>query len=223
MTPSELPMHQTFLVASDFRPLLHPLSLDILDAHDATIYGLRADLTLALVNQYWWHFATDNQGDDSLLRPDEVLDKPILTSMVGPDRDFYEDLYREVLADAQPRTHEYECSSPTEERFLHMSILPLPIGTDEPRGLLVINSCRTEPWQWPHDHPIHPKHHDDYITDDNQIIMCSTCQRTRHAQNPRRWDWVPDYLEDTPVAVSHGLCAICLDYYYPPSPEATSG
>ena len=33
------------------------------------------------------------------------------------------------------------------------------------------------------------------------------------------WDWVPDYVAHMPDATSHGLCRLCVDFYYPVSSD----
>jgi hypothetical protein len=207
--------HGHFL-APDFAPLMAPFDLDAQDAHHSTIYGLRHDLTLGYVNAHWMRFAEQNRAPRELLEPDFVLRLPILDAIVGPLRRFYRDLFHSVLRGATPRTHDYECPSSDKMRSLHMDILPLPFGDPVPDGLLTIHSrVRSRPI--PDDYPP-PKDASwprDYLSSQGVLVTCSNCRRFRTQDGTNRWDWLPDYLNDPPAPVSHGLCRVCLDYYHP--------
>ncbi len=218
MTSSSPGQGASHLIADDFKKLLVPLDLDILDQHDATIYGIRRDLTLGYANHHWLQFAADNEGSDALCQADKILNRSVLDSMAGSMRDFYAQLFERVLSDATPRTHEYDCSSPHVLRAFHMNLLPLPIKAPDVQGLLIVNSRSVGPWKQPRENPVHRPCDEHYLADD-QVVMCSNCQRTRRVDNPDQWDWVPSYRQSPPAATSHGLCAICLDYYYPPNPK----
>jgi hypothetical protein len=47
------------------------------------------------------------------------------------------------------------------------------------------------------------------------LVACSHCRRFRSPSEPRSWHWVPDYVRNPPQNVSHGLCPVCLEHYYP--------
>ena len=44
--------------------------------------------------------------------------------------------------------------------------------------------------------------------------MCAHCRHTRSADDPQRWDWVPQYVAEPRTRISHGICPLCLAYYY---------
>jgi hypothetical protein len=49
--------------------------------------------------------------------------------------------------------------------------------------------------------------------------MCGHCRRTRRPGSaPEVWDLVAAHISALPPNVSHGLCGICLDYYYSEHP-----
>ena len=55
-----------------------------------------------------------------------------------------------------------------------------------------------------------------YRDRDGTIVMCSNCRKTRRVGvAPETWDWVAALVANQPAGVSHGLCKICLEYYYP--------
>lgn len=197
----------------DFEPLLSDFDLEALDRQQATIYGLRADLTIAYVNATWISFGRDNDAPDWLLDPRQCLDVPALDSLSGPLWKFYRTIFEKVLDEGRPYQQQYECSTPDEYRFYHADILPLARHEETaPEGILVVNSPAFH--QSPNRQPILSPNIDTYLTDDGFLITCSNCGRFRHADNRDQWDWIPSYLRQAPAPVSHGICQICLNYYY---------
>jgi hypothetical protein len=79
-------------------------------------------------------------------------------------------------------------------------------------ALLVVCSLRLEK---PHDAQPGDPAQFRYRNQDRFIVMCSNCRRTRRPGSDT-WDWVPDFVAHLPPLVSHGLCKLCLEYYYPP-------
>jgi hypothetical protein len=52
------------------------------------------------------------------------------------------------------------------------------------------------------------------------ITMCSNCRRTRRVGcAPQIWDWVSAFVANPPDCVSHGICGLCLEYYYGPAAD----
>ena len=202
-------------VAADFAPLLGDFNLDAFDEHDATIFGLDGDLRLAYFNEAWVRFACENSGTVDLIDPSKALGSPFLNGITPDLRPFFRDAFCSVLDDQKVWDHAYECSSPTTVRFFHIEVLPLhDLATDQ-RGLLVVNSF-TEPigpfpLRTPNPQP-NPKN---YVSADGFLTQCSHCRRFRRIDRPEQWDWLPEYINDPPGSVSHGLCIVCLEYYYP--------
>lgn len=189
--------------------------LDELDAHESTIYGLRHDMTVAYINAEWRRFAVDNQAPREIIDPECVMERNILGYFYGPLRDYYHDVFTIVLDESQSFALDYECSSPEKIRLFHMEILPLPRDSDEPRGLLIVNSHSPSSQPSESRQPVTSPEATNYISEQGLMASCSNCRRFRRCDHRDRWDWVPQYLTAPPAPVSHGLCPVCLDYYYP--------
>ncbi len=56
-----------------------------------------------------------------------------------------------------------------------------------------------------------------YVGVNGFVTLCAHCRCSKRVDNPDQWDFVPEYLklklESTPK-VSHGLCPVCLAYFY---------
>lgn len=205
----------TYHVTPDFAPLLRSFELSDLEEHQATIYGLHRDYTIGYVNSSWFSFAQRNDAPDDLLDPEQVLGLQTVDEIAGPLRIFYQNLFTDVLARGEPHCHEYECSSPDTIRHYHMDILPLPATDSSPQGLLLINSSFIPDDPVIDGNPVESPQLDDFLAEGHLLICCSNCRRFQRRDEPRRWDWVPSFLRSPPVLISHGLCEVCLDYYYP--------
>lgn len=179
--------------------------------HDtAVVFCLDSNLRLVYANAAWDRFASAN-GGDSMLRP-APLGRPVLESISGPLKEFYASIYARVLESGQPWQHRYECSSPTLFREFAMQVLPVKGGT----GLMVVNSLLVE--HPPHVCPLRPIP-TGYRDANGIIVMCGHCRRTRRPGSaPEVWDLVAAHISALPPNVSHGLCGICLDYYYSEHP-----
>ncbi len=199
----------------EFAPLLERFDLHRLDEQDATIYGIDRALTIRYVNAGWFRFAAENDAPAQLLEEHLILGVSILDFLAGPLREYYKSLFCHLFSLGAPRILEYECSSPWELRYYHMDILPLSVDSQTPQGLLLINSISrpAEPKE-SNNSPLTPKI-DDYLTDGGFLISCSNCRRFRRRDQMDAWDWVPTFLKNPPAQVSHSLCSICIDYYYP--------
>ena len=58
---------------------------------------------------------------------------------------------------------------------------------------------------------------EDYRDASGTVLMCMYCRRTlRIVPGEPRWDLVPEYLNNPPRGISHGLCPECLEKHYPP-------
>ncbi|HET6936719.1 MAG TPA: hypothetical protein VFI72_17880, partial [Candidatus Angelobacter sp.] len=78
-------------------------------------------------------------------------------------------------------------------------------------GFAVINVLRVA---HPHTRPAFEPDDVRYLHPDRTLRMCANCRRTRRVDDPRAWDWVPDYVEHPRANVSHGVCEFCAEYYY---------
>ncbi len=204
-----------FHLATDFRALLKDFDLASLDEHRAVIFGIRHDFTIGYANHSWYCHAQENDGSGILLDPRPLNAYSLLDAISGPLLTFYEDLYARLFEHAGEHDHDYECSTPHQIRHYQMRLIPLPAYAETPRGLLSINSQFIPDRPVINHQPVKSPLLDDYMTDDGLLICCSNCRRFRFRRDRHRWDWIPTFLRAPPVNLSHGLCEVCLDYYYP--------
>jgi hypothetical protein len=189
-----------------FRALLTGSNEQDFEEHASAVYGLWPDLTLAYVNPAWVRFAHENGGHDTLARYGLGCFVPAAISR--PLRGYYQTAYRRCLDEVQAWEHRYECSSAAEYRLMHMSVYPLA----EADGLIVVNSCIAAR---PHEHESHSSDERLYLDINGHYHQCSHCRRTQQARAPRVWDWVPEWVDRSPLNTSHVICPACLEEYYP--------
>lgn len=197
-------------LASNFRDLLGGLDFGELERSPGVVFGLWPDLTLAYVNPAWYQFARENGGEPAISR-DWRLGRCVMDAVPPELQPFYREFYGQQLA-AEPasriRQLEYECSSPDILRRHLMTVYRLADG----RGLLVVNALTVAQICG---RPTHPPYADDYHDGGGWVRQCSHCRCVEHRREPGRWDWVPFWVASPPAMVTHGLCPLCLDHFYP--------
>jgi hypothetical protein len=199
-------------VSPQFVDSLASLDLSGLDREQGTVYAVNAQLDLVYFNSAWARFASANGGEAIAGR--WGLGSNVLEACGAPLRPFYEQLFGEALQRGLPLEHTYECSSPEQYRKMHMRVLPLG-----GRGLLIANTCIEERARLvAGSAPAVGA----YRRGADLMVQCAHCRRTRRADVEERWDWVPLFVARPPPYTSHGLCPVCLEYYYPAGapPEA---
>jgi hypothetical protein len=196
-------------LSDDFSLLLDCFNLETLEKDPNSIFGLSTGLTLNYLNPGWYNFARENDGEPAISER-YILGTPIDDSMIGPARDYYLDVFQNILRTGKVWHHDYECSSPEKFRIYHQSVYPLY----NRRGLVIVNSLVKEQ---PHDEntriprqPIKTL----YTQESGFINQCSNCRRVQRASQQDVWDWVPAWVENMPKNTSHSFCQICYEYYY---------
>ncbi len=193
---------------------LRPFHAIDIGAHDGSVYGLWADMSLALVNEAWFRFARENGGEPAISQRwplGTCLTKAIPQAL----RPFYDRLFGAVLngpTTPRPIQHEYECSSADVYRKFQMSLYPLASR----RGVLVVNSLIVEASHDASRRVPHPPHEEVYRCEDGLIRQCAHCRRTQSPADPTRWDWVPAFIATMPPHINHTLCTFCHDLYWGP-------
>lgn len=188
--------------------------LDEFDAHPGSIYALDPDLTVAYHNDGYLAFAKQNQALRTIER-EWSLGRNWADALPDCLRAYYKRAVRHCLSEGEVWEHEYECSSAETYRRFHQRIYPLR----ERAGVLFVNSLLVEV---PHDPLVRQSHAPDtptYADEHGLIHQCSHCRRIGHPGDPNQWDWIPAWVAKAPGPVSHGLCPVCLDYYYPADEE----
>ena len=180
-----------------------------LEADPAVIFILDEGLRITYCNQSWDRFASENGG--SGLERERMEGRSYVAAIPRPLKQFYEEAFERALTTREVWEHCYECSSPEMYRMFRMTTYPDPEGT----GLVVVNSLAVE---GPHEAAERQEHAADslvYIDEDDTITMCCHCRRSRRVEQREVWDWVPAYLNEAPVRVSHDICTVCMTLHYP--------
>jgi PAS domain-containing protein len=177
-----------------------------LDEREDVICVLDPHLRLVYCNPAWDRFALANQGEGAL--SESVLGTSLLDTVTDPLKRFFQHAFAAVASSGNPFEFDYECSSADCFRLFRMHILPLKPGG----GFLVVHSLRVEE---PHARVSESPDQARYRGANGMVVVCAHCRRTRRAQEPGTWDWVPAHLEDRSLPVSHGLCPVCRVYFYP--------
>jgi hypothetical protein len=189
--------------SSELAELLAPFDVSALNWEAATIYGVSNDLRIIYVNRAWLEFAEANGAQDGSHWGvgSRVMDAipVVLRTLHG---ELFERARRGELVD-----HEYDCSSPEMFRRYRMRIHRCTSGALLVVHSLVHESPRTGPACRPSDAL--------YRDGDGLMTQCSYCRCVRRAKPPVAWDWVPEYAARPACDVSHGLCFMCRNQYYP--------
>jgi len=179
-----------------------------LDAEPAVCFVLDEGLRLIYCNPAWDRFAGQNDAPPQVYA-EKALGTPVLESTSGELFGYYQSLYRSAFADRKPRDHDFHCSSGVVERLMRMHVY----GLRNAPALLVSCSVRVER---PHTVPSSQADEAAYRDRNGLIVMCGNCRRTRRADlDIETWEWVSEHVAHQPRMVSHSVCGLCLEYYYP--------
>ncbi len=196
-----------------FERLLEPFSLDELERHAGTIYGMWPDFRLAYFNPAWVWFTQEN-GADPRVASEGYLGTPVLEVTPKVLKPFYAELFRSCLNGTgegnRPPQHRYECSSAGLFREYVMTLYRLRGAA----GLLSVHSLVIECSHDPSERIPRDPDTRELMDGDGLIHQCTHCRRVKHQTEPDRWDWVPAWVERVPRQSSHTLCHFCLQQYY---------
>ncbi|HEX7286519.1 MAG TPA: hypothetical protein VF532_10070 [Candidatus Angelobacter sp.] len=182
------------------------IPLEVLESSSDPCFAVNEALDITYCNPAWDAFALKNEGEPEVLRA-KIVSRNLLAFVPEDLKEFHAVLFAKARATGQPVSHDYECSSATMFRLYRMQIYPLD------QGFAVINSLRLE---HPHDRtPLQPNDAV-YRNKGGLIRMCANCRRTNRTSDPAAWDWVPAYVDRERENVTHGVCPLCLEYYYRP-------
>lgn len=188
--------------------LLAPFEPQVLDQHPSPVCALTAAGAIVYVNPAWICFGSANGGPAT----EETCGVGANVLHAAPPvlRAYYERMFSRALGARLPAEHDYECSSPQVLRVFRMRVHPLESGL-----LVITHSLQREV---PHDRPVAAALDELYRDARGMIVQCSCCRRVRRpdpaSDEQAVWEWVPAFVEATPARTSHGLCVMCLAYYY---------
>ena len=183
--------------------LLAGFELERLEVDPSAIVALDADANIVWVNEAWLRFARENGGERGVERIG-----PGANYLNGIDpvlRGFYATAFENVMLTGEPFELDYECSSAETFRLFHMRALP--IGHE---GLIIVHSRLVER---PHHRRGEPDNAALYRQATGMIVQCANCRRVRRVDGSG-WDWVPEYVRQTPDGATHGICSFCRAYYW---------
>ena len=170
-----------------------------------TAYLLSAELRLVHTNLGWIRFALANGGEGMV--PRWGLGTRVIDAIPAGLQELYRKGFERVLAFGVDWVHDYECSSADQYREFRMTVSRM-----EHAHLMVSHAL------------LELRHHlrssqppdDALYRRDGLIVMCAYCRRvsTQTLATPR-WDWVADYVTDPPPNLTHGICPLCVDHYFP--------
>ncbi|QQR91000.1 MAG: hypothetical protein IPJ88_04515 [Myxococcales bacterium] len=196
-------------IASDARSLLKGFDLAKLNEQQNIVCAIRSDFTIAYTNEHWRKFAEENGGQPTI-KDHWGVGTTITDAYSEAVRDYYVARYLSCLESGEPWSHTYQCSSASTYREFHKLVYPLTGRA----GLLIVHSlnCEASIEERVFEHDLAS------LADEQGVVMqCSHCRRIRVPGENDLWVWVPRWVTQSPVNASHGLCQLCLDFYYPDS------
>lgn len=203
----------TYLITPHFEEVLGSLRLDSLNNLKSTVYGLDSDFNISYLNPEWFSFA-DQNGDKKFVHDEWSLGRNIFDCIPKVLEPFYRSLYNTILDEKNstvaPKQSEYECSSPTLYRHFAMHLYSM--GKE---GIIVVNSLLVDE---PHAKQSSSEQHvfkdENYIDKNGILHQCANCRRIVNLTNQGQWDWIPKFISNIYPKTSHGICSICMKYYY---------
>ena len=193
----------------DFPEKLKGVDFQTLEADPSTIFALSKKLELSYLNPAWFSFAKANHGEP-IMSKRYPLGTNISIAMSEPFKDFYFNIYRDILKTGTVWEHDYECSTPETYRVFHETAYPL----HDREGIRVVSSLLLEKEHADTERASMPPVEQNYRQPNGLITQCSYCRRFQRSVAPVIWDWVPDWIRLPPHKISHSLCRICFDYYF---------
>ncbi len=175
-----------------------------LDVSPLISYVLNSGYRIVYCNAAWDRFATENDAPE--LTHGAILGTDFRRALGDGLRPFYLHAIDQVARTGSAWEWVYECSSPDLFRKFQMRVQPL-----QGEGWLVTNARLVER---PHADIVRYGL-DAYANEHGLITICSHCRRSRRIDRPTEWDFVPAHLDRTLTNISHGLCPLCLEYFYP--------
>jgi hypothetical protein len=189
-----------------------------LDGQPESIFVIDQDGYLVYVNAAWHQFARKNGGQPAI-GDRWSLGANYFAAIPPPLDTFYRDLIRQAPAYGEgsaPLSHCYECSAPSVYREYNMLVYALP----NQRGHLIVNSRVVERPHDPQTHASSRPERESYLDANGFLHQCAHCRRVEHQHDESRWDWVPEWVEAPLANISHGICPVCMEYYFPEVAES---
>jgi len=190
-----------------FQSVLTQFDSELLRSPQMSICGIWEDFSIAYLSPGWYRFARENMGEPRISQHWRIGDN-LLSGIHGPLSDFFQEGYQRCLRENRPWHHRYECSSASLFRECHMVSYPV----SNAQGLLIFHSVQmTRPHQ--RSQMTHDAFRDHYADDLGHLHQCSYCRRFQQPDSQVQWDWIPDWIDNPPEDLSHGICNSCASHY----------
>jgi hypothetical protein len=185
------------------RNILKFFNIKALDQEQSQIVLIRPDGTILWFNRAWTQAARENGSDDIILSRFPI-GASYYDGIVGDLRGYYKVQFSQAIETGEPFFQEYECSTTVLYRLFELRALPI-----ESEALLLEHTQITS-------NNIRraaaPANEVDYRFPNGLIYQCSNCRRTKNLNNV--WVWVPEWVSQSPPHTSHGICKVCVGYYW---------
>lgn len=189
-------------ILPEYRESYQQFDLLSLSRSENTIIGIDRDLKVNLLNDAYYQFALQNNGED--IKERFSLGSNILSAISGEQREYYKYLFRKLFDSNKHHSHDYECSSVEKYRLYKMFLYP-----SKDNVVLLLEHTRIE------EKPINQKEISsdpkDFIDKNNVMVQCGHCRKVRNIHN-KQWCWLKESF--TYKRISHTICNICFDTYY---------
>jgi hypothetical protein len=183
------------LVAARFR-------MDALERDPSSIAAIARDGEIGWANSAWYQFARANGGASAAIQVGDNY----FVAIAGEVRPRFEAEVFRCLESGVAVEQDYECSSADVHREFRLRMLPL-----SGQALLLVHSPIASR---AHDRAVEAPDEARYRDERGLIAQCSNCRRVR-ARPDDSWHWVPAWVATAPERVTHVLCPLCRDFYWP--------
>lgn len=184
------------------RDILKFFNIKALDQERSPIVLIRSEGTILWFNQAWIQAAKESGSEHILTR--FPVGSSYFDGIVGEMQGYYKVQFSQTIATGEPFFQEYECSTPTCFRLFELRALPIEsIALLLEHTQITSNDIRREPA---------PANEENYRFPNGLIYQCSNCRRTKNLNNV--WVWVPEWVVQSPKHTSHGICKVCVGYYW---------
>jgi hypothetical protein len=184
------------------RDILKFFNIEALDREQSLIVLIRPEGTILWFNRAWAQAAINNGGESILTR--YPVGSSYYDGIVGELHGYYKVQFSQSIQTGEPFFQEYECSTPTQFRLFELRALPIEsVALLLEHTQLTANNIRRI---------AAPANEADYRFPNGLIYQCSNCRRTKNLNDV--WVWVPEWVAKSPDRTSHGICKVCVGYYW---------
>jgi hypothetical protein len=169
------------------------------------VYLLDDEMRFVDCNPAWDQFAAANGGVGISRR--EMPGRLILDFIPDVLRAFYVHKYWFAKRTEGWTDFEYDCSSPEKVRLFRMAMIRAGGGLIVANHLRLEEECSVGP-------ALTAAERQSYVSPGGLITTCANCRKTMRRDDVTVWDWVPEFLRQSQLTVSHGLCPRCAAHLY---------